>query len=814
METNASWTAEWIWTEALHARSETALTEIAYFRTSFTLADADARLTLRVSADSRYRLYVNGVSAAVGPCKGNGNVHYYETIDVSGLLRAGANAIAVKVVHFAASEPLRMGEAGPISVFRSSQGGLLLEGVLEGADGGERLMLKTDASWRCLKDSSTCYEPGEMGRHYLGYPETVDGGQVPHGWEGIEFDDSSWASAVAVSPTAYPMTGELPPWFLAERPIPPLYEIRRDFSAIVRTEGIDRDAAMLLAAEASAGAIAPMGSRQPLVVPPNTRIVIDLAAERLSTGYLRFELFGGAGSLVRTLCAECYEDPPGPRGERRKGIRDDASEGKILYGETDTYRVAGRDGSHGQAEVYEPFWFRTFRYVRLTIETADEPLRLRSFHYRETGYPMDAAAVFECSDPAYSPLWDISLNTLKNCMHETYEDCPFYEQLQYTMDTMMQAIFTYNVSGDDRLARRAIHDFHSSMLPNGMLQCRYPSVFPQVIPGFALYWIFMLRDHYRYYGDRELVIRYRPTMEQVLGWFDRQLNEQGIVGAAPEGYWSFVDWVEEWHGLWGVPTASLQGPITVYSFLYIAALQIAAELNEATGRADAAAEYERRAEKVQEAVRAYCLSPDRQLFQDGPGVEAYSQHSQIWAVLSGTVSGEEARSLMRQTLTDPTLAQVSFSMSYFLFRALSRAEMYGKSFALWSKWTEQVDLNLTTWMEDPVSQRSDCHAWGAIPLYEFPAEVLGVQPALPGFDVIRIAPKPGPLTWARGTVVTRHGPVRVDWRVDESGGFVLTAEGPAGIPVELVLPSKQSLRFEDAATSVTATCTLREYCSS
>ncbi|THF84097.1 alpha-L-rhamnosidase-related protein [Cohnella fermenti] len=798
METNRHWSAKWIWTGELPVDPAAARTEIAYFRRTFDFVPTGGRLVLRVSADSRYRLYLNGASVLFGPCKGDGHVHYYETADVTALLKAGRNTLAAKVVHYAAHEPHRMGAAGPVSVFRSAQGAFLLEGALRGEDGRETPFVATDGSWRGRRDTAIRYEEGEMGKHYMGYPERVDGGQLPRGWTAVDYDDSGWSAAVPVSSAALPTTGELTPWYLTERPIPLLYEEPRSFVGVMRTEGTD-----IAAARGWCGG-------EPLLVPPGSRIAIDLAAERLVTGFLQLELEDGAGSKVRLLCSECYEAPPGPNGERNKGIRDDASPGRILLGDSDSYRVAGvpeAEGSgRGATEIYEPFWFRTFRYVRLTVETAERPLLLKGLNYRETGYPLEAVGEFECSEPEFGPLWTISLNTLRNCMHETYEDCPFYEQLQYTMDTMMQAVFTYQVSGDDRLARRAIHDFHSSMLPNGMLQCRYPSMFRQVIPGFSLYWIFMLHDHYRHFGDAELIVRYRPSMEQVLDWFERQKNGQGLVGSSPEGYWSFVDWVAEWMEQWGVPTASRHGPITVYSLMYAAALDRAAELNEHTGRSEAARDFAGRAERVREAVRATCFAEERGLFRDGPSVAEYSQHTQIWAVLSGTATGTLAQSLMRSVLADGSLAQVSFSMSYFLFRALAKSGMYEASFPLWKKWTDQVALSLTTWMEDLVTQRSDCHGWGAVPLYEFPAEILGVKPALPGFDAIIVAPSVGPLQWARGKVATRHGLVSVDWRIADDGEFRLTVEAPQGIPVELLLPDGSRQQYADASLPVQASC--------
>lgn len=125
-------------------------------------------------------------------------------------------------------------------------------------------------------------------------------------------------------------------------------------------------------------------------------------------------------------------------------------------------------------EIYEPFWFRTFRYVRLEVQAGVEPLTISSFSYRETGYPLQPEGNFHCSDEQYNQLWELSVRTLQRCMHETYEDTPYYEQLQYTMDTKLMMEFTYLLSGDDRLARRAMEDYKASQLPNGMLQSRYP----------------------------------------------------------------------------------------------------------------------------------------------------------------------------------------------------------------------------------------------------------------------------------------------------------------------------------------------------
>ncbi|MBB6672256.1 alpha-L-rhamnosidase-related protein [Cohnella nanjingensis] len=788
MEENRNWRAKWIWGENRLQAAFAASREAYYFRRSFDVPEDGGELVVRVSADSRYRLFLNGESVSVGPCKGDGKTHYYETVDVTKSLRPGKNTLAAKVVHYRHSQPYSFGD-GPVSVWRASAGAFLLEGELHGADGTVIASLHSDGDgrWKCLKDESGTFEHGPF-TFFVGGVERIDGAKMPHGWERVGFDDSSWEPAVVVSGTSDSLTGQLSPWQLSERPIPPLFEHHSSFKSVVRSEGGPASAA----------------ADRPIRLEPHTKFMAELDAGELTTGYLTIKLVGGEGSVVKVLCSECYEPPTDDLEVRRKGVRD-RHEGNVLLGEYDRYAVAGV-GKTNSPECYEPFWFRTFRFVRLEVETGGEPLEIVSLAYRETGYPLEVRTSFACSDDGLKPLWEISINTLRRCMHETYEDCPFYEQLQYIMDTRLQILFTYYISGDDRLARRAIHDFHSSMLPSGMLQSRYPAVYQQVIPGFSLYWILMLHDHYLFFGDDAFVRRYRPTIDAVLDWFDRRITADGIVGACPDAYWSYVDWVEEWKTTFGMPTAGLTGPITVYSLMYAAALAAAADLNEWTGRRETAVEYRERGDAIKRAVRAHCWSEQTGLFRDGPHSDDVSEHAQIWSVLSGTVTGEAAVKLMSDMLSGGRkLPKVSYAMSFFLFRALSCVGLYDRTFPLWDEWRHQAEeLRMSTWLEDPVTQRSDCHAWGAIPLYEFPAEILGIKPGAPGYRSITVEPKPCGLKWAKGSAMTPHGPVLVSWHTD-GGRFRLQVERPDALPLRIVLPDGTQVNHAEAGP-VEASC--------
>ncbi|MFD0674590.1 alpha-L-rhamnosidase C-terminal domain-containing protein [Cohnella sp. GCM10027633] len=776
MKTVDTWSGQWIWDEGLPRTSRMGGHDLVYFRRTFEVPNSAVAVPfiVRVTADTRYRLYLNGESVSIGPAKGDALAHYYETVDLTGRLRPGTNVLAAKVLHTHSSEPFMIG-SGMVSVMRSDAGGLLFEGKLADVDGTVLDDLKSDGQWRCKRDEALSFEVESWLTLFLGGVERVDGNRHPHGWAETAYDDSAWAHAVPFrQPTG--MHGELSPWVLTPRSIPFLYEREQRWHRVMRAEGaFFGDAAAALAA---------FGGRGEMTIPPHSRGWIELDAGELTTSYVSLSLSGGSGGVAKLRYAECYETPSNKPGERLKGVRDDCSEGRVLKGDADNYRPAGLAGG----ESYEPFWFRTFRFLRVEVETGAAPLTIRGLAYRETGYPLEEKTSFSSSlDASLRPLWDISLRTLRRCMHETYEDCPYYEQLQYIMDTRLQMLFTYTVNGDDRLARKTLEEFHSSRLSTGMLQSRYPSVDRQVIPGFALHWIFMLHDHDRYYGDLSLVRRYAPTIDGVLAWFDERLDDCGLLGANDKRYWNYVDWVAEWPN--GTPPCTEDGPNGITSLVYAVALANAADLTERIGRTDTAAEYRRRADRILEAVRESCWSEERGLFRDGPHAESYSQHMQIWAVLSGVVRGERSTALMVKMLNEPSLPKTSFSMSFYQFRALAEAGLYDRSLGLWDMWHEMVGLNLTTWMEDPVGQRSDCHAWGSVPLYEFPSEVLGVKPAAPGYSRIEVAPKPLPgQDWAEGTVVTPRGDVRVGWRI-EDGAFKLRVDAPAGVPVDVTLPN-------------------------
>ena len=747
-----------MWLATTPARPEGSTAYLMRFRSALDLTAAAAGpVPLAITADSRYRLFVNGTLAATGPAKPSARSWFVDTVDVGPLLVEGPNVIGVEVLAY--PEAL----SGNVSVLRSGAPGLSVGGVLPGgAD------LEDTGIWRCAFAPGRSFLQG-TNTLFLGIQESVDGLLEPHGWLEPSFDDSGWST-----PVVAPRPADDPASILEPRPIPPMHLEPVPIAGISRTRGTDPGWKALLA-----------GGR--VEVGPHQEVEVDLDAGALLTAFIDLEVTAGQGSVIELTAAECYEAAPIEiPWLRRKGDRADAENGD-LYGDPDVYRVAGHGRPSGP-ERYSPFWFRTVRYLRLRIRTGEDPLTIHALRMTRTHYPLVLTGSFRSSSELDTRLWDTSVRTLLNCMHETFEDCPYYEQLQYAMDTRSQALFSLHLSTDDRLVRRAIADFAASGDPLGLTESRTPSIWPQIIPGFSLFWIFMVGEHLDHIGDRSFTGQFLARIDAVLAVFDRALAEDGFILSSPDSpaldgqaeIWNFVDWTDAWRATRGVPDLGRRGANTILTFQYAAALSSAARTAGECGDAELARRYTRQAADVLDRLASSTAwDPSTRYYRDSDAGAPASQHAQVWAVLAGAVSGTEATDLLARAVRDPALAPCSYAMSHSLFDALRMAGAH--DLVDWQPWADMLRLGLTTWAEDTVSNRSDCHAWGSVPLQHFPRWVLGVRPLAPGFASVTVDPAPSRLDHAEGTLPTPHGPIRVAWHQHSIGRLSVTARVPRSI---------------------------------
>lgn len=743
---NNKWKAQWITCPGV------SLTDygVYHFRKTFSLQVKPDEFIVHVSGDNRYRLFVNGVEVCKGPARGDLAHWNFETLDIAGYLKTGKNVLAAVVWNFGEYKPLAQ---------MTNKTAFIVQG-----NGTAEEVINTGSSWKVFKDEAYTPPATAPSRTVVGPGDEVDGSRYPYGWETVDFNDNEWKSP-KVFGKGVPngkFTGW--DWNLVPRSIPFMeYKFQR-INEVERAENIMVDKDFLK-------------GKMPLSIPANRKVKILLDQTFLTTAYPELVVSGGKSSSIEINYAEALADKNGVKGNRN------LSEGKTMLSfYSDIFRPDGKENRH-----FQPLWFRTYRYMELTVETGDEPLIIKDLYGYFTAYPFEEKAYFKSNDPVLQSIWDVGWRTARLCAGETYYDCPYYEQLQYVGDNHIEAMISLYVSGDDRLMRNAIEQFYNSQLPIGLTQSRYPSSQPQVIPPFSLLWIGMIHDFWMNRDDPEFVKKHLNGIKNVLYWYHQQIDKNGMLG--PMDWWNFVDWS---FGLWngekpigGTPKGAIDGNSSIITLLYAYTLQNSAILFDAFGDTHQALQCRELSESLIKNTYKLCWSDERGLLADTPERSSFSQHANILAVLTGMFEKRDERSVMQKILHEGNMVQTAFNFKYFLVRAMVKAGMADDYLSLLGPWREMINLGLTTFAETPEPTRSECHAWSAHPNYDLLSTVCGIMPASPGFKTVNIEPHLGDLKFIECSMPHPRGDIVVK----------LKRDGEKGITGEIILPKGLSGKF-------------------
>jgi alpha-L-rhamnosidase len=728
------WKAGWITHPAAPLREPIVL----HFRRALTLETVPASYIVRVSADNRFILYVNGQRVGDGPARGD-LVHWrYERFDIGPLLKAGDNLITATVWNFGVYAPVAQ---------MSDRTAFLLE-----SEAGGDADISTPKDWMVEIEQGHRALPrakgGVMEYFASGPGEEIDAAKYDWEWNSSEARGAAWVPAATPLPEAvFPdvnhahsadTTGDNP-WGLVPDGLPHM-----EYSPTSAGETVRADTNDLKSFPESA-----------VSVPASSHVHILLDRKTLTTAYPRLTVSGGKGATIKLVYCEALYDK-----EMHKGDRDDVDDRKAA-GITDSFLPDG-----GEHRTFEPLWWRTWRYLDLDIQTADEPLQLESLKANFTAYPFEEKAAFQSGDADLGKIWEISWRTARLDAHETYMDTPYYEQLQYIGDTRVQALISYSVTGDDRLALQALRAFDNSRIPEGPTRSRYPSALPQTIPTFSLIWIGMLHDWWMYRPDPEPVRESLMGSRAVLNWFAHYEQPDGLLREVP--WWSFVDWVPTGE----IPTYDRNRESCTVTLGYLGALDDAADLEENLGDSVLATRYKERAAHVREGIFAKCWSRERGLVADNPDLKNFSQQTNILAVLYDVAPKASQQKILRGLLaiepgtTPDGMLSASYYFRFYLARALEHAGMASDYLGSLDPWRKLLPLHFSTWPEIPGNTRSDSHAWTAHPIYDLLTLVAGIEPATPGFASVRIAPHLGTLTSLKASYPHPEGMIEVEYKVE------------------------------------------------
>ena len=674
------------------------------FRKSTHFEAKPKSFLIHVSADNRYKLFVNQTMVSIGPARGDITHWNYETLDIAPYLQSGKNTIAALVWNEADLKP-----EAQIS-FRT---GFLMQGH-ELKDS----IFNTDSSWRCIQDSAFKPLPVTMDTYLVTGPgEQINMNELLKNWAKNDFNDNNWANAKEIG-SAFPkniLLMDMPVgWNLISSSLPQM-ELKEQRLQKLRSQKSNH---------------VPAGfplSKISFTIPANTVDTILLDQNFLTNAYPTLEFAKGKNTSISLGYAEAlFSKYPS------KGNRNEIS-GKYFKGKEDKLIADGTD-----EQSFTSLNFRTYRYLQICIATKEEPLIIKDLYGTFTGYPFVLKSNFSSTNPEYNKILDIGWLTARLCAFETYMDCPYYEQLQYIGDSRIQALVSLYNTGNDHLVRNALNQMNNSRLPEGITLSRHPSHTAQLIPTFSLWYIDMLHDYWMYGNDAVFVKNKLVGTRAILDFFKQFQQSDYSLKDVP--YWNFTDWCETkgWDG--GRAPVGKDGYSSVYDLLLVYTYQMAADMEAKVGMPAFAKQYLQEAKALQNTIRKKYWDSSKGLFSDRTEKDVFSQHANTLAILTGTATAEEAKKIGVKLMNDTVMTTATIFYKYYVYQALTKAG-FGNNYLNWlGIWKENIKEGLTTWAEisDINNSRSDCHAWGASPNIEFFRTVLGIDSDAPSFKKVKI----------------------------------------------------------------------------
>lgn len=445
--------------------------------------------------------------------------------------------------------------------------------------------------------------------------------------------------------------------------------------------------------------------------------VLDLGEEY--TGVLFMELEAGAGTVIDIGWGEHLQD-----------MRVRTSVG----GRNFACRYVCKDGLQSFTGYFRRLGAR-FLQIHITHMTQD--VRLHQIGLQPVEYPLDREGSFVCNDFLMNRLCKAAGRTLKLCMHEHYEDCPWREQALYAFDSCLQMLCGYYLFGEYDFARASLKLLAEGQREDGMLLMCAPSGITTAIPSFALSWIVSLEKYVLYSGDVAFGREMLPVAERVLGAFRVRGN---LVQNDPrDDNWHFYEWSE---GLSGEDFASTDAPINFY---YILACEAYQKLCGYTGTEEKQGYHD--LDEIRSAVRATFFDARSGFFRTRAGENRCHELTQALAICCGAA---ENTGILDRLLENHGLIKSTLSTSIFKYEALLSA---GKQYQdavleeIADIWGKMLFAGADTLWEvaEGASAFWDagslCHGWSAVPVYLLYKYYLGYEPLTPGFGEYRLQPQ-------------------------------------------------------------------------
>lgn len=821
---HVAWIANWIWQPGTDGTPQSIQAQPSglrvsgrvgtgsqnlyfYFRKEFRLSAESGRASAHVSADSRYKLYINGKYVGRGPARSDPLWQSYDTYDISRFLKPGQNVIAV-IHHFYGVSTGK---------YILGRGGLLFQSEI--SDGNETAVVKTDETWK-VQRAWAWNQDAPLINAAIGFADLYDARKEPVGWMQAGFDDSDWDNTVIVGGSRSGSSQlPVPPWqSMTPRDIPFLFEEERFPARVLEFGEVENYRHPSLAEPVSiAQQMAYERPGPPISVKflnpdamlqsdgVNTTIhgpikkhaartdtfaymVVDFG--RIVTGYPRITISKGVpGTIVDIGISEGF--PNGRVAPTKMGAH--------------VYRYIMKAGT----QSFETTEWSGFRYMQLTFRELTQPVEIDSISVNFTTYPVEHRGKFRSSDELLNKIWEAGAYTVQLCMHDAYEDCPSREQRQWIDDSKIESLVNYVVFGDTKLIRRLLRQVTQSQDADGLTMAFYPAAengmlrFPNNETDTCLLWIQQIRDYYLYSGDTALVRELYPAVLRLIGWFEQYIDEYGLLNNIPE--WVFIDWA----------ILDKRGEIAAINGLFAGALLGAIELARIVGNEADARKLEEIYQGVKKGINDRMWDTKRGIYVDcnyrnTPSRRVSQQTNGV--LLCYDLVPPDRRKAVISYITDESrlvLTSADFGsfkgwdgpfdeernvvmtqpyFGHFVLRGLAQAGAFDKALSMIREnWGSMIRQGADTIWEIWSPKESQVHGWSATPSYDLSTEVLGVRPTKPGFIEFLVQPTPVDLAFAEGVYPTVKGDIPISWK-NQPESFLLDLVVPKGTTAVAAVP--------------------------
>ncbi|MFW5980932.1 MAG: family 78 glycoside hydrolase catalytic domain, partial [Halanaerobiaceae bacterium] len=731
LKPNHNWTGEWIWDDNDGKKENTYY----YFRREFELNSISDDLNLYITADSRYRLYINGERIGNGSLQSQSHYKYYDIREVSSYLNQGLNTIAV-IVNYVGNIPY-------------TRGGFIAELV----DEKGKIIIGTDETWKVKKseawDSDTRYF--RMAQ-YNPYQEFFDVREHPEGWAENGFDDNNWSFAKTVEdgPWTYLLPRDIP--FMTSDPVYPekVEKTGEVIDIMNRMRSNDLSIKLSMGGKqlehAKIEGVNNLTGEKGVTVVKNSikhreqdnfdgiyspYIIIDFG--KIITAFLELELEGVEGGIIDIGYSERLFD-----GEFNNSV-------ESMFAD----RYVMKDGK----QTFRPFTWKAFRYVKIQFHRCFQDVKIKSVKGVKSTYPYQEKGNFRSDNDKYNKLFDICRYTVRLCSNEFIMDTPWREQGQFLGDVSAVTLGEiYSCFGDTKLPAKYLRQCGEVQHFNGLIPAITNNIWDwdNILIDYNLWWISGIWQHYMYTGEEGWIHQYYPHILKIIQTFMRYLDENGLLNNIP--YTVFIDWAD----------VDTRGESSVLNALFYYSLKIVIKMARIKGDTETAVLLEKVREKIKQNFIPQFYNKNKGCFVDanieGDFSDKISEHANcapiLWDLCDEDMVANIFNKLYEEKTIEYTEAQPFFSA--FVLQALYKGGRFDLALeVIDNRWIkrmvdrgakstyEEWTLNGSWRNGDHFAEilRTESHAWSAYPCEFFLRKLIGFEIIEPGCKTVKLNPE-------------------------------------------------------------------------